>query len=410
MSALGPARSALFLPDVIEKSPKPPVGRCELMAFVSDAESRAFLQNCLSDLSFFNARILSGGIVRAIRHFGSERSPNILIVDVSDVDMPSSRVHELANVCEPAVTVIAIGNRNDVGLYRDLMKAGISEYIVKPVTSELLAHALSSGSTATAVTPIYQKRGKVVGVVGARGGVGATTLAVNLAWYLANRQGRRVALVDLDLQNGGCALSLNVSPTGGLREALMNPVRIDSLFLERAMTKHSDGLFVLCSEEPLRDEIGFTAEAVSTLINALRAQFHYVVVDVPRFTAAPYRLALDVADRRIIVVDRTLLSVRDTARLQEALSGSDAARRNLFVVNRSGEGGRKEVTLEEISAHCSVSPKLVIPFLPKPFAATVFQARVAGARPGKFAEAVASLAAELSGRMPERRPWWRRFK
>jgi pilus assembly protein CpaE len=410
MSALNPARSALFLPDVIEKAPKLPASRCALMAFVTDAESRASLQNCLSDLSFSNARILSGGIVRAIRHFDSERSPNVLIVDVSDIDMPSSRVHELANACEPAVTVIAIGNRNDVGLYRDLMQAGVSDYIVKPVTSELLAHALSSGSTRGVATPIYEKRGKMVGVVGARGGVGTTTLAVNLAWYLSTRQSRRVALVDLDLQNGGCALSLNVRPTSGLREALMNPVRIDSLFLERAMTKHSDGLFVLCSEEPLRDEIGFTAEAVSTLINALRAQFHYVIIDVPRCTAAPYRLALDAADRRIIVVDRTMLSVRNTARLQAALGGSDAVRRNLFVVNRSGEGGRKEITLEEISTHCSVSPKLVIPFLPKPFAAAGFRARVVAARPGKFAEAVASLAAELSGRVPERRTWWRRLR
>jgi pilus assembly protein CpaE len=407
MNTPHPAQISLHRPEVIEKLAMVPARRAALMAFVADAEAEAYLRECLSDLSFSNFKIMRGGIVRAINHLGEQRSPKILIVDVSDVEMPASRVHDLAEVCEPAVTVIAIGKRNDVGLYRDLMKAGISDYIVKPVTPALLAQALSPKPTAGEIPSISQKLGKMVAVVGARGGVGTTTLAVNLAWYLADRQCRRIALVDLDLQNGDCALALNLKPTAGLREALTNPLRIDSLFLERAMMTHSERLFVLSSEEPLRDEMEITAEAVDTLLSELRAQFHYVIADVPRITATPYRLALDIADHRIIVADHTLRSVRDAARLRTALGGSDAAHRNVLVINRSGEGGRREVTLEEMGNYTAIRPKIVIPFQPKLFAAEVGRAKVAAARRGKFAEAVAALAGEISGRMPERRRWWR---
>ena len=240
----------------------------------------------------------------------------------------------------------------------------------------------------------------MVAAIGARGGVGTTTLAINLAWYLANRQNRRVLLLDLDLQNGDCALSLNLAPTPGLREALTNPLRVDRVFLERAVAVHGERLFVLSGEEPLRADTEFKAEAVETLIEALRTQFHYVIVDVPRVPAAPYRRALDVADIRIIVADQTLRSVRDTVRLRDALGQGEGAHCNLLVVNRSGEGGRRALTLEEMS-RVKVSPNIVIPFRPKLFTASGLACR------GPIAAAIAALAAEISGRMPERMPWWR---
>jgi pilus assembly protein CpaE len=410
MTTLHSIQSPFYFSELIGKQAKIPASRSTVMAFITDPESEASVREGLSPTWFPEPKIMRGGIVRAIRHLSTERSPNILIVDISDIEMPVSRVDELAEVCEPGVIVIAVGKRNDVGLYRDLMQAGITEYLVKPITSELLAKALSPKPTGGEVTPIHQKLGKMVAVVGARGGVGATTLAVNLAWYLASRHRRRVALVDLDLQNGHCALELNLKSNPGLREALTNPRRVDRLFLERVMVTHDERLFVLSSEEPLRDDVEFSAEAVELLLTALRVEFHYVIVDIPRFTAAPYRVAMDRADRRIIVGDRTMRSVRDIARLYAELGGSEAAaHRNLLVINRSGEGGGKEVTLDEIFDNISVRPKIVIPFQPKCFSAAAFSARVVVARAGKFSVAVASLAAEISGRMREHRPWWKRI-
>ena len=392
--------SSLHSPAPIEKAVRATADRVRLMAFVANGESEASLQACLSQLSFPDATIKTGGIARAIRHLGAERSPENIIVDISGTDMPASRVHDLAQLCEPGVTVIAIGDRNDIGLYRDLVQAGVSEYVVKPITPQLLAKALSPQPTPVEGIPVSRKLGKMVAFVGARGGVGTTTLAINLAWYLAHRQKRRVLLLDLDLQTGDCALALNVTPTPGLSDALANPLRIDSVFLERAMTTHSERLFVLSAEEPLRAEVNFPAEAVYTLIGVLRTQFHYIIVDVPRLPGAPYRRSLDMADIRVIVADQTLRSVRDAVRLQAALREGSAAHRNLLVVNRNGEGGRYAMTLDEM-AKVDLHPKVVIPFRPKLFTAAAL------ARYSRLTEAVAVLATEISGHMPERTPWWR---
>lgn len=393
-------KSSLLSPALIEKTVTPAAARASLMAFVADGETAATLEGCLSQLSFRDATIKSGGIAKAIRHLSAERSPEHIIVDISGTDMPVSRVHDLAQLCEPGVTVIAIGDRNDIGLYRDLVQAGVSEYVVKPITPQLLAKSVFPRSTSADGIPVSRKLGKMVAFVGARGGVGTTTLAINLAWYLADRQKRRVLLLDLDLQNGDCALALNVSPTSGLSDALANPQRIDSVFLERAMAAHSERLFVLSAEEPLRADVDFLAEAVETLVGVLRTQFHYIIVDVPRLPGAPYQRSLDMADIRIIVADQTLRSVRDTVRLQAALGGGNAAHRNLIVVNRSGEGGRYVMTLDEM-AKVDLRPNIVIRFRPKLFTAAGLT------RHSRFTEAVAALATDISGHMPERTAWWR---
>jgi len=400
-------RSILEAPAPIERGTgRVPVGRPSLMAFVADAETERVLRDCLAHLAVAPGEILRGGIAKAIEFLGAQRSPNTLIVDITGVDLPVSQIRALEEVCEPGVVVIAIGARNEIGLYRDLLQAGVSEYVVKPLNAQLLSRALSVGPRVGAATPIHSKLGTMVAVIGARGGVGATTLAVNLAWHLASRQSRRVALVDLDLQNGDCALALNIKPTPGLREALVNPARIDNTLLERVMTPVESRLFVLSSEEPLRDNLQFTPEAVEILVTALRDQFHYVILDVPRTPSPPYQRALDLADFRIIVCDQTLRSVRDTVRLRSALGEVDGGHRNLLVVNRHGEGGRLAVTLQEMRKILDLQPSAVVPFHPTSFVSAVTKSQVAASRRGKFADAIGALVLELTGRPPERRRWW----
>jgi pilus assembly protein CpaE len=403
-------RSFLEIPAPIERAARPQVGRATLLGFVADAETERVLRECVEHLGFADAAIARGGVAKAIETLAAQRSPNLLIVDLSGVDLPVSRIHSLAEVCEPGVTVIAIGDRNEIGLYRDLVHAGVSDYVVKPLTAQLLERALTHRTGSGEAGGIHRKLGTIVACVGARGGVGTTTIAVNLAWYLANRQNRRVALVDLDLQNGDCALALNIKATPGLREALVNPTRVDNLLLERVMAPVGERLFVLSAEEPLRDHLEFAADAVDTLFSALREQFHYLIVDVPRTPSAPFLRALDTADFRIVVGDQTLRSVRDTARLRAGLGEGDAKHRNLLVVNRHGEGGRHAVTLDEIQNILEMRPKTVIPFQPALFIAGVTGAPVAAARRGKFTDAIAALALELSGRPAERRRWWRSAK
>src|SRR6516165_9618186 len=168
-------------------------GRFPVIAFV-DAQTEQLLQDG-SVLSGRN-QIIRGGIAKAIEYLSEQRSPNLLLVDISGVELPLSKIQMLADVCEPGTNVIAIGDRNDVALFRDLQEAGVGNYLVKPLTRDLLTRALapktngSGGEMGRAVL----KLGKMVSFIGARGGVGATTLAANLAWYLANRRSRRVAL------------------------------------------------------------------------------------------------------------------------------------------------------------------------------------------------------------------------
>src|SRR5207244_9428288 len=143
----------------IEKPVTPPASRVRLMAFVLDAESEASLSSCLAQLPIPRPMIRRGGLAGAIRYLGVERSPESIIVDISGAEMPASQIHDLAELCEPGVTVIAIGDRNDIGLYRDLARAGVSEYIVKPVTAQLLTKALSGASTLGKGSPISRKLG-----------------------------------------------------------------------------------------------------------------------------------------------------------------------------------------------------------------------------------------------------------
>jgi pilus assembly protein CpaE len=387
---------------------KPLVGRPAFLAFVADGESETLLQECMRQLAPGKGSIIRGGITKAVAHLGQHRSPDILIVDISGVELPISKVNELADVCEPGVAVFAIGNRNEIGLYRDLMHAGVTDYVVKPLNLQLLQKVLTTGRARTQeANPIHKKLGTLVAFVGARGGVGTTTLAVNTAWYIANRQARRVVLVDLDLQNGDCALAFEMKSTSGLSEALANPLRIDYTLIERVMSPVGERLFVLSSEEPLSKDVHFTAVAVETLVSVLREQFHYVILDVPRIPTAPYRRALEVADFRIMVADQTLRSVRDTIRLRTALSDGDGKRRNLLVVNRHGENGRHAVTLQEIQQILEVKPQSVIPFQPTRFTTATGSTKIAAARQGKFSNAISALALGLSGRLPERRRWWR---
>lgn len=387
---------------------KLPAGRPPLVAIVGDAASETAINEYARQLAVSHHQVIRGGVAKAIQYLEAERSPSILVVDIDDVDLPVSKINDLAEVCEPSVTVIAIGQSNDVGLYRDLIAAGITDYIVKPVTPQLLAKALTHKSDRGVAAPISQKLGKLVACIGARGGVGTTTVAVGLAWHLANRQNRRVALLDLDLQHGHCALALNVRPTPGWREALTNPGRVDPVFLERAMGHHGDRLGVLSSEESLRDNLHVTVEAVETAVSLLRAEVHYVVVDVPRVPADPYRWVLNQADFRVIVADQTLHSARDAARLRAMLDQDGARHRDLLVVNRGGEAGRHAISVSEMQKVLEARPSVVIPYDAARFTKAINAGKLPGSTRGKVADALAALATEMAGYPAKRRGWWRR--
>ena len=382
------------------------LSRPAFTAFVNDAESEGIIRRALPQMADEAEAVQRGGVVKAIEHLSSHRSPDLLMVDISNIELPLTKVRQLSEVCEPGVQVIAIGNRNEIGLYRDLVHAGVADYIVKPLTIELLNRSISLVSSPD-TTASSQKVGKAVAVLGARGGVGATTVAVSLAWHLANRAGRRVAYVDLDLQTSDSSLMLDVKATSALREALENSSRIDNLYLERVMVPHGERLFVLNAEEPLHEEMRFSPEAVEKLITSLQADFHYVVLDVPRQPSLAYKRALELASQRVIVADETIRSAREIVRLRGVLDhGKTSASRNLLVINRAGERRPGYIPEKDFLSTIEMSAAVTIPLLTKTRSAPADYGGPASAHKGPIATAIETLAGEISGRPIRQRKWW----
>jgi pilus assembly protein CpaE len=381
--------------------------RPRFTAFVNDAESESIIRRALSDAAAEPESVQRGDISKAIEHLGAHRSPDLLIVDISNIELPLSKVRQLSEVCEPGVQVIAVGNRNEIGLYRDLVHAGIADYVVKPLTADLISRSVQLVANPAAAASAAQKVGKTIAVLGTRGGIGTTTVAVSLAWHLANRAGRRVAFVDLDLQTGDSSLMLDLRATTALREALENASRIDNLYLERVMVPHGDRLFVLNAEEPLSDELHFSSEAVEKLIASLQEDFHYVVLDLPRTPSAARKRALELAAQRVIVADETIRSAREIVRLRGILDhGNAASQRNLLVINRIGEHSPGHIPQKEFLSTIEMPAAVTIPLVTKTRSAAADYGGPASAHRGPIATAIEALAGEISGRPIRERQWW----
>ena len=367
------------------------------LAFCGDSETYAAVDRVVGDMMLPHAAIRKGSVVDAVRYLSEHASPKLLIIDVSGSDLPLSDIDNLANVCEPGVIVIAIGERNDCGLFRDLLQHGVADYLVKPVPPSLLQKAIANVADDSEAAKSNNRLGKLVAVTGARGGVGTTMLATNLSWIIAQQRRRRVALVDLDLQFGTVALSLDIEPSHGLREALENPDRIDSLFMDRAMTQHSDRLFVMSAEESLDETLLLDFSAIELLINELRSKFHYVVVDVPRTASPSTHQVLEAASDLVLVSDFSLAGMRDTMRTIGTLPSLNASCNAIIVANRAGEHKSGEMPKSEFEKGVGRKVDFVLPFDAKTVAvATNFGQPVAAGK-GSVAKGIAEITDRLCG-------------
>jgi len=318
-------------------------GSIAAMAFVTDVETAQTIATRFQERGL-SAVVSPGGVRKSVEKFQSVPSPRLLFIDLSGLAHPMNEIDSLAEVCEPGTTVVAVGDQNDVSLYRLLTSAGITDYLVKPLSAEAIDMAMDAaaevpttpdGETATA-------NGKVLAFIGAHGGVGTTTLAVNTAWTIATELRKQVAIVDLDLKFGSVSLALDVEPGRGLREALQHPERIDSLFVAGAAIGVADRLYVLGSEEPLEDGVDFHNDALELLLTELRRSFDVVVLDIPRALAVQQQAAL--ADATIAVVsDMTLLGVRDTLRLSGFAKRAYTDGKIVTIINRVGSDRKGEV-------------------------------------------------------------------
>lgn len=357
-----------------------------------------------------------GGVSASMEFLKSNSAPKSILVDVDQCGDVIEAMNRLADACEPGTRVIAIGSVNDVEIYRQLLDLGVTEYLVKPASPEAIARALHR--TRTADTTRRDKQANsctTVAIIGTRGGCGATSLAVSAAWAFADQHEYKTLLIDLDLQFGSAAMSLDLEPSRGLREILSHPDRIDSLLVRSALTRASDRLGLLSAEEPLEAPIDLDGEVLKPLLKWVKEDHDVVVLDVSRRLDALARVALDVSDTVCVVTDLSLAGMRDTKRLLKLLAERRPDVRLVLAANRVG-GVAGEVPLIEFERAIEAKVDFVLPYDAKASAASADEGKalVAVVEPGRLSAELSRLtgsllAAESAPEHSLTRPWFRRL-
>jgi pilus assembly protein CpaE len=371
--------------------------RDQFLAFCADAATYAVVDQVVGELMLQNSSIREGGVKEAVKYLGEHKSPSLLLIDLSKSEMPLSDINRLADVCDPGVTVIALGERNDVGMFRDLLANGVADYLVKPITPGLLQKSINSAAGTVGTLKANGRLGKLIAITGTRGGVGATMVATSMAWLIAHERRRKVALVDLDLQFGTVALSLDLEPSHGLREALENPSRIDGLFMDRVLVQHSERLFVLSAEESPDEPLVLDFHALEVLLAELRSKFHYVLVDLPRTPNGCSQQVLQGATDLVLVSDLSLAGMRDTMRVVGMLPATNAACNPLLIANRCGEHKQGEMPRAEFEKGVGRKLDLVLPFDARTVAAATNFGQAVATTKGAVAGGLRQLTDRLCG-------------
>ena len=316
-----------------------------LLAFVTDAANEAILRDGLTDAGCTRPDIRRGGLRVAISTLRKSPTPRVLIVDVEGEGDPLRALQALSEVAEPSAAVLVIGDSQDLDLYRELTRGlGVTEYLSKPLTRDRVSRLFGPVVQGQSFGIMTTSGGRSLTVTGASGGVGTSTIAVNLAWHLAATHRRHTCLLDADLYLGTAALMMDLGFGPGLLSALQAPDRIDALFLERAAEMVTDDavdgrLSLLASEVPLADPFDYVPGAAVTLLEAMRGRYNVVVIDAP-FTAGAFgRDLLQSVTQRVLVLEPTLASVRGALRLAEVPLGGGQTRGPILVLNRSGRAG-----------------------------------------------------------------------
>ena len=365
-------------------------------AYICDDLSLDVVRSVCDDLGWAQEKANKGGLRNAVQSLSVAASPQILLVDLSESGDPINDINSLAEVCEPGTMVIAMGQVNDVRLYRDLMMSGLHDYLLKPVSPDVLRDAISHAQVALNAPRqedgAADKQHVSVAVIGTRGGVGASTIASSLAWIYSERMGQLTGFLDLDVHFGTGALALDLEPGRGLSDAIDNPGRIDGLFIERAMIKGNEKLSILSAEAPIGSPILSDGSAFYQLQEEFKAAFENTVIDLPRGMLIAYPHLLNEVNMIVIVCEMSLASARDAIRLL-AWFRSNAPQCQILVVANKVQTAATEVTRKDFETSIERPLDLVLPFDSK---STIQAARagkpvVEGAKSSKVSTGIVTI-------------------
>ena len=378
------------------------VPRITIHAFCSRPETVALVEAASADRRMLRASTTArpGGLEAAVDYYQNQSTPSLVLVESLDAaPRMLALLDGLAQVCDPGTKVVVIGQTNDIALYRELMRRGVSEYITQPQGPLQIIRAVSS----LYADPSAPFVGRQVAFVGAKGGVGSSTLAHNFAWSMAERLQAATVMVDLDLPFGTAGLDFNQDPLQGVFDALSQPDRLDPVLMHRMMVRCVDRLSLFAAPGSLDQDYEIAADAFEEVTQKIRGAAPFVVLDLPHCWNAWIRQVLMASDDLVVVATPDLASLRNAKNIidlvREARPNDIPPR---LVLNQVGVPGRPEIPVKDFGEALGLTPSLVLPFDPKPFgqAANNGQMVAEVAPKSKAAEGIDHLARLISRREP----------
>jgi len=369
-------------------------------AFCEDRKTAEALQAAAADRRLANAHmdVSIGGVDAAIAHCAGGPILNVIVVEttLSRAQM-LAELDRLAQCCDPATKMIVIGQVNDVALYRELLKRGISEYLLAPVSPVDFIESVASLYGNPGTDPV----GSIIAFVGAKGGVGSSTVCHNVAWAMSEALRSDVVVVDLDLAFGTAGLDFNQDPMRGIAEALQAPERLDEVLLDRFLTKCSQHLSILAAPVALDRECDISGDACDVVLDTLRQYVPFVAIDLPHAWTPLVKRVLLEADEIVVTAAPDLANLRNTKNLVDLLrSVRHNGRRPHLVINMAKTPKRPDIPVKEFSATLDLDPAQVIEFDSETFgfAANNGQMIEEFSRTAKAAQQFRTLALTLAHR------------
>jgi pilus assembly protein CpaE len=383
-----------------------PVPRVSIQAFCESPDIAAVVGAAISDRRMAKAHVKQnmGGAPAAVEAYKSAPTPNVIVLEApASRDALLGQLEELAEYCDAGTKVVVLGKLNDIVLYRQLIARGVSEYLVAPFGVVDFIQAISQ----LFVVPGAKPLGRVIAVVGAKGGVGASTVAHNLAWSLASVTEMATIIADFDLAFGTAGLDYNQDPPQGVAEAVFAPDRVDAVLVDRLLSKCGDKLSLLAAPATLDRVLDFDEASFDSLLEAMRGSTPWIVLDVPHLWSGWARRILVSADEVIVIASPDLANLRNAKNLIDNVKSArlnDAPPR--LVLNGVGMLKRPEIAAAEFAKAVETDPTAIIPHDAKLFGGAANNGQmIAEIEPnGKTAQVFVDLASMLAGRTDTRKP------
>lgn len=339
-----------------------PLPRISIHAFCESEAMQRLMERCGQDrrMAKVSLRINSGGIDAAANMFATVSTPNLIILETStEPRLLLTELAPLAAVCDPSTKVVLVGKYNDIALYRDLIRNGISEYMVAPVAMPEILAAVAS----IFVDPDAEPLGRSLAFIGAKGGSGSSTIAHNCAWGISNLFSTETILADLDLPYGTANIDFDQDPPQGISEAVFAPERLDEVFLDRLLTKCSEHLSLLAAPSMLDRAYDFEGSAFHPILEILQRSAPVSVLDIPHMWTEWTRSVLGDVDEVVITAVPDLASLRNTKNLLDALKKlRPNDKQPHLVLNQVGMPKRPEIAVNEFCESLEIEAAAIIPF------------------------------------------------